>query len=135
MSEEIIVKTVLGFYPDAQAIYLFGSYLTPDELVDSDADIAILFSHNESKLRGSLVMSKCRIELESNLKRTVDLINLRQVNTVFQNEIIQQGRLIYKLNDYVIDEFEMLVMSSYQKLNEERSGILADIFKTRRILG
>jgi uncharacterized protein len=135
MSEEIIVKTVLGFYPDAQAIYLFGSYLTPDELVDSDADIAILFSHNESKLRGSLVMSKGRIELESNLKRTVDLINLRQVNTVFQNEIIQQGRLIYKLNDYVIDEFEMLVMSSYQKLNEERSGILADIFKTRRILG
>jgi hypothetical protein len=56
------------------------------------------------------------------------------VNTVFQNEIIQEGRVIYRQNEYAVDEFEMNVVSFYQKLNEERAGILEDILKTGRIL-
>jgi hypothetical protein len=79
-------------------------------------------------------MSDCRDALENVLKRTVDLINLRTAHTVFQNEIIQQGRIIYQQNERAVDEFEMQVMSSYQKLNEERAGILEDILETGRIL-
>lgn len=134
MNGETIVKTVLRFYPDAEAIYLFGSYLTPDQQQDSDVDIAVLFHHEKARLLESLAMSDCRGELENDLKRTVDLINLRMVNTVFQNEIIQQGRIIHQQNESIVDEFEMQVMSSYQKLNEERAGILEDILETGRIL-
>jgi uncharacterized protein len=79
-------------------------------------------------------MSDCRDALENVLKKTVDLINLRTVNTVFQNEIIQQGRIIYQQNERIVDEFEMQVMSFYQKLNEERAGILEDILASGRIL-
>lgn len=134
MIQDAIVKTVLSFYPDAEAIYLFGSYLTPDEQKDSDVDLAVLLPHDRAKLLKSLAMSECRDALEDALKRTVDLINLRMVNTVFQNEIIQQGRIVYQQNEYTVDEFEMQAMSFYQKLNEERVGILEDIMETGRIL-
>lgn len=134
MNGKTIVKTVLSFYPDVEAIYLFGSYLTPDQQQDSDADIAVLFPHERAKLLTSPAMSDCRDALENVLKRTVDLINVRMANTVFQNEIIQHGRIIYQQNEYAVDEFEMQVMSSYQKLNEERAGILEDILETGRIL-
>jgi len=134
MSSEKIVKTALSFYPDVEAIYLFGSHLTPDQQQDSDVDIAVLFPHEKARLLDNLTMSECRDALEKILKRTVDLINLRMVNTVFQNEIIQQGRIIYQQNERAVDEFEMLVMSFYQKLNEERAGILEDILETGRIL-
>ena len=133
MNCETIVKTVLSYYPDVEAIYLFGTYLTPDQQQDSDADIAVLFPHERARLLRNLVMSDCRDALENVLKRTVDLINLRMVNTVFQNEIIQHGRIIYQQNELIVDEFEMQVMSSYQKLNEERAGILEDILETGRI--
>lgn len=134
MNGETIVRTVLGFYPDVEAIYLFGSYLTPDQQQDSDVDIAVLFSHEKAKLLKSLAVSDCRDALETVLKRTVDLVNLRTVNTVFQNEIIQQGRILCQQNERIVDEFEMLAISLYQKLNEERAGILEDILETGRIL-
>lgn len=134
MKNETIVKTVLSCYPDVEAIYLFGTYLTPDQQKDSDADIAVLFPHEKAKLLKNLAMSDCRDALENVLKRTVDLVNMRTVNTVFQNEILQQGRILYQRHDRAVDEFEMQVMSSYQKLNEERAGILEDILETGRIL-
>ena len=134
MNGETIVKTVLSYYPDVEAIYFFGSYLTPDQQQDSDADLALLFPHEKARLLKNLAMGECRDALENVLKRTVDLINLRTANTVFQNEIIQHGRIIYQQNERVVDEFEMLVLSFYQKLNEERAGILEDILGTGRIL-
>jgi len=134
MNGETIVKTVLSYYSDVEAIYLFGSYLTPDQQQASDADLALLFPHEKARLLKNLAMGECRDALENVLKRTVDLINLRTANTVFQNEIIQHGRIIYQQNERVVDEFEMLVLSFYQKLNEERAGILEDILGTGRIL-
>lgn len=119
MDVETIIKTVLGFYPDTEAICLFGSYLTPDEHEESDVDIALLFPRGKARLMGSLSLSECRYKLEDVLNRTVDLINIRMANTVFQYEIIQEGRIIYKQNDYAVDNFEMVVISSHQKLNNE----------------
>lgn len=134
MSEKAIIETVLTFYPDAEAIYLFGTYLTTHERYDSDVDIALLFSLGGAKVVGNLVMSDCMHALENSVKRSVDMVNLRMMNTVFQNEIIQEGRIIYKRSEATVDEFEMQVMSAYQKLNEERAFILEDIFETGRIL-
>ncbi|MBI5638934.1 MAG: nucleotidyltransferase domain-containing protein [Nitrospirae bacterium] len=134
MSKEAIVDTVLSFYPDVEAIYLFGTYLTQDEHKGSDVDIAVLFSPSKAKTLRNLALTECSRLLEDVLKRTVDLINIRLVNTVFQAEIIREGRLIYSQNEYVVDEFEMNVTSAYQKLQEERADILKDIMETGRIL-
>ncbi len=133
-AHETIIKTVLAFYPGTQAIYLFGTYETPGERGNSDVDIAVFFPPEVSRSIGNLALSKCRSSLEDVLEKTVDLVNIGTVNTVLQNEIIQEGRLIYCRDENIVDVFEMQVLSSYQKLNEERAGILEEIFESGRIV-
>jgi hypothetical protein len=79
----------------------------------------------------NLILSEGRFALEEALHREVDLLNARQVSTVMQKEIIG-GRLIYSPDHLAVDEFEMLVLSYYQKLNEERKDILESFRKTKR---
>ncbi len=134
MRNEIIIKTVRFYYPDISALYLFGSYGTEYERTDSDIDIALLLPVLTAKAAGRLSLSKCRSELASLMDRSVDLINLRLVNTVFQHEIIQRGAILFKATDSETDTFEMITMSLYQKLNEERKGIIQDILRTKKVL-
>jgi predicted nucleotidyltransferase len=129
--ETIIVNTILSHYPAVQGVYLFGSYATGENWPESDIDIAVLLPHEQAKLKKNLILSECRFELEKALNRDVDLLNARQASTVFQKEIIS-GLLIYSADQYAVDEFEMLVLSYYQKLNEERQHILESFGRTGR---
>ena len=129
--QEIIVKTVLAHYLAVEGIYRFGSQAENYAMPDSDMDIALLLPHEQAKKEKKLIASKCRFDLEEALHQTVDLLNARQVSTVFQKEIIS-GTLIYCGNQYAVDEFEMLTLSFYQKLNQERAELLKDFYKTGR---
>lgn len=131
-TEHVIIKTILDHYPAAQGIYLFGSYGTEDEWPESDIDIALLLPPEQAKKEKTLILSEARVDLENALHKEVDLLNARQVSTVFQKEIIGGGNLIYCGDRYAVDEFEMLVISCYQKLNEERREILESFRKTGR---
>ncbi|MEI6205495.1 MAG: hypothetical protein WCP20_01800 [Desulfuromonadales bacterium] len=51
-------------------------------------------------------------------------MNARTVSTVFRKEIVVKGRLLYSTNRYAVDELEMLTLSYYQKLNDERAEII-----------
>jgi len=128
-----IITAVLKYYPDVQAVYLFGSYGTDEAWTDSDVDIAVLLPHEKSPKAGSLLMSDLRFELERLLGKGVDLINLRQVPTVLQKEVVMDDRRICQPDEYAADEFEMLTFSYYQKLNEERREILESILADGRI--
>jgi uncharacterized protein len=127
-----LVRTVLGHYPDTQAIYLFGSYGTENEWADSDVDIVLLLPPEQAKAIRMLAMSPLCSDLGSLLEKPVDLINLREVYTVFQKEIISADRRIYTGDAYGADEFEMLVFSFYQKLSQERAEILTEGLRTGR---
>lgn len=130
-SRELIIAIVLEDLPSVQGIYLFGSYGTSDEWFDSDVDIALLIPPDEAREVGQLILSDLQLKLAKALGRAVDLLNARLVSTVFQKEIIY-GQLIYCGDRYAVDEFEMLTLSFYQKLNEERAEILAEFRKTGR---
>ena len=119
-----IIQAILNHHPDVQAIYLFGSYGTEDERPESDVDIALLLSPGDSKRIMSPLASKLHFELERLLDKDVDLINLRQVSTVLQKEVVAANRCIYQGDKYAEEEFEMLTLSQYQKLNMEREGII-----------
>ena len=119
-----IIQAILHRHPDIQAIYLFGSYRTKDERPESDVDIALLLPPKVSKGIGSPLASELHHELEHLLNKDVDLINLRQVSTVLQKEVIAADRRVYEGDRYAAEEFEMLTLSQYQKLNEERAGII-----------
>lgn len=127
-----IVQTCLTCLPEIQAIYFFGSWGTAEQNKDSDLDLALLLAPQEAKALGNLYASKLHKELESLLKLGIDLINLRETNTVLQKEIIADVRRVYCADAYAADEFEMLTMSYYQKLNDERAAVLQSFYKTKR---
>jgi predicted nucleotidyltransferase len=136
LTEQEKLKAVPGIiienYPDVQAIYLFGSYATEDQWPDSDIDLAMLLPPQKAKSVSLLELNSFSAAISDYMRKQVDLINIRQVSTVFQKEIIATGRILYCAMQYAVDEFEMLVMSYYQKLNEERREILDDFLRTGR---
>lgn len=134
MQHDTITRIVLEYYPNAQGIYLFGSYLTEDEWPDSDIDIALLLPPEEAKKERYFAMSECSIALANTLNKDVDLLNARTVSTVFRKEIISKGRLLYCADQFAVDEFEMLTLSYYQKLNEERADIIASALADGRFI-
>lgn len=127
-----IIEAVLKHYPNVQAIYLFGSYDTEDEWPNSDVDIALLLPPEKVRETTSLMLSPLWFELERLLGKTVDLIDLRQASTVFKKEIIMADRRIYCSDEYAADEFEMLTLSFYQKLNQERNELLMEGLRNGR---
>jgi predicted nucleotidyltransferase len=129
--DDTIIRNVLAYYPNTVGIYRFGSHGTKDEWVDSDIDIALLLPHDEAKRVGNLMLSDLHLRLSAVLGREVDLLNARLVSTVFQKAIIF-GELIYCADRGAVDEFEMLTLSYYQNLNEERAEILESFLKSGR---
>jgi predicted nucleotidyltransferase len=111
---------------------LFGSLATGEAWPDSDADIALLLPFAQARQSGQLLLSPCAVDLADQLNRDVDLLNLRLLSTVFQNQVIASGKLLHAHDESAADEFEMLALSLYQKLNEERAGILEDFRRTKR---
>ena len=134
MQPETITNTVHEYYPDVQGVYLFGSYMTEEEWPESDVDIALLLPPDVAKKKRSIAMSDCSLALANILNKNVDLLNARTVSTVFQKEIITKGRLLYCADRYAVDEFEMLTLSYYQKLNEERADIIASALADGRFI-
>lgn len=129
--KETIIRHTLAYYPSAQAIYLFGSFGTADEWPDSDIDVAVLLPHKEAKAAGPLALSDLHLGLSQALGHDVDLLNARLVATVFQMAIIF-GEVLYCTDRRALDEFEMVTLSQYQRLNEERAEILAAFGHTGR---
>lgn len=126
------VEIIRRDFPSMQAIYLFGSYAQGTPSADSDVDIAVLLPVEIARATGDLRWSDTALALSKHLRRDVDLVNLRLVSTVFQNQIIHTGRLIYSGDERARQEFEMLTLSFYMKLNEERAEIMRQFRETRR---
>ncbi len=132
LNEQKITEIILKEFPSCQAVYLFGSFADYTANDDSDIDIAVLLPHDLAKENKSLTLSDLRHELIDETRREVDLINLRQTTTVLQKEIVFKGRCIFCGNNYAKEEFEMLTLSFYQKLNEERKEILDSLYEKRK---
>jgi len=124
------VRILRAAFPRTVAIYLYGSAVTGelDAAGRSDIDLAVLLPHSEAKKAGSLAMSEVRFQLEEALGRTIDLVNARAVPIVMQKEIVAVGTCLFAADSYQVEVYEMLVLSQYEKLNEERRGILEEFY-------
>jgi len=130
LNTAIIIQLIHSALPDIQAIYLFGSFADGSHHKDSDIDIAVLLPHLSAQQLDYLSFLSLQLDLEQQLQRRVDLINLRQVSTVLQKEVITTGNLLITYKQYASDEFEMLTLSFYQKLNAERKELLDEFWST-----
>ena len=129
-----INDTVVRSFPEIQAVYLFGSRADGNERDESDYDLALLLPPGRRPDTHEKRMRDCAFEIAEISGHDVDMINLRSASTVMQNEIVSSGRLIYEADRGAVDEFEMYALSYYQKLNEERSGIISEIYHSGKIL-
>lgn len=127
-----LVEKILHAFPKAQGIWLFGSMAAGDAAGDSDIDLAILLPPGAPG--PSRADHELRMELAQVAGRDVDLVRLRDLSSVFANEIVSHGRRIWEGDPRAMDEFEMNSLSSWQKLNQERAEILEDILAGGRIL-
>lgn len=132
MDTNAIIEKVLIRFSAVQALYLFGSSVIGGEHPGSDVDIAILLAPEEAVQAGNMGMSDLRFDLEDVLGKTVDLINLRTASTDLRKEIITTGKRIHTGDERGAEEFEVLTISLYQKLNEERGEILDEFRRTGR---
>lgn len=127
----IIKKTIRDYLPDVEGIYLFGSQANGNASKDSDIDLAVLCPHALStENRWDLAQTLAII-----LNKNIDLIDLRQTNTIMQWQIIHTGERIFSKDDSKIAFFETYVLSDYIRLTELRQGIIDDIKKRGNIYG
>ncbi len=130
--EQQLIQFILSAYPSVQAIYLFGSWGTRHERLESDLDVAVLLPPAQAKKIDFWHWQTLTQQIVKQLSKPVDLINLRRVSTVLQKEIIMADRRIECADEYAADEFEALTLSFYQQLNQERREIVKDFWLTGR---
>ena len=102
-------------------IYLFGSFAKKRQNDESDIDIAFLCE----KKTDLSVLYNLQLTLGLLAKRDVDLIDMQDIDIPFKVEIISSHCPIYSFDEDFRLEFEMNLLSRYQKLNEEREVIFS----------
>jgi predicted nucleotidyltransferase len=114
---------VLRVLPEAQAVYLFGSFGGPYEHPASDIDLAVLMSEPLEPVR----RWELQEQLASVLGRDVDLVDLRDASTVLRMQVVDGGRVLFDGVPSERELFEAHTLSDYADLQWRRRGILEDI--------
>ncbi|MCH7226435.1 nucleotidyltransferase domain-containing protein [Haloferula sp. A504] len=103
------------------AVYLFGSYGTDRQHPGSDLDLAILTSTPLDPVE----LFELGNHLAERLHLEVDLVDLDRASTVMRKEVLRTGERLQAADLSAARQFEMLALSDYARLNEERAEILA----------
>lgn len=109
--------------PGLLVVYRFGSQSQGTARPGSDVDLAVLA---QNRLVPTMLVG-LRQDLAIILNREVDLIDIRAASTVMQMQVLSTGECLFSGDDRARELFEMIVYSSYARLNEERAGILDDV--------
>ncbi len=121
--KEPLIKRLIGKLPDLEAIYLFGSRAEGVEKKGSDWDFAFL----SRKGLNPKELWDIKSQLEADYNEDIDILDLYQIDTVTQIEVIKGGSVIWKAENFNPLVFESVVISMFQKLNEERAEILKQV--------
>lgn len=112
-------------------IIVFGSIVTNKSHAQSDIDIALISDTKHS----SMEIYSAAQDLANLIKRDVDLINLTEVSPVMQAQIITKGKIIFDENPRFRQEFFILALKKYARLNEEREVVINKIKERGRVYG
>ena len=114
-----IIRALAPFEP--AVIYIFGSFGGPAQHPDSDIDIAFLPSLPVDPLDCFHISN----DLANQLEHSIDLVDLKRASTVLAKEVLVTGNSLFTGNPTAQQEFEMLVLADYARLNEERQVVLS----------
>jgi predicted nucleotidyltransferase len=115
----LLIAALKAFKP--AVVYLFGSFGTPSQHQGSDMDIAFL----PTLAADPVDCFRIAGQLAGQFGRQVDLVNLAHASTVFSKEVLRTGIPIDIGSPPLQQQFEMLTLADYARLNEERQAVLA----------
>lgn len=124
-----ILEILRDAVPELLAVYQFGSTVGGTEHTESDLDLAFLASSPLPNLDRWTLQE----DLAAELRRDIDLIDLRAASTVMQAQVVDRGTVLFEADRTARQQFEMNVCSAYALLNEERAGILEDVQARGRV--
>ncbi|MCB1882980.1 MAG: nucleotidyltransferase domain-containing protein [Geminicoccaceae bacterium] len=110
--------------PGLMAVYHFGSTADGTAWPSSDVDLAVM---GEGLVDGPALWN-LRPELERVFGRDVDLLDLRRVSSVMQNQVLL-GRRLWCRDPAAVDWQETAMLGMYRDLRELRVPILAELLK------
>lgn len=112
-------------------ILLFGSFVKGTNRIDSDIDLAFFSKKQLSSYERFLLAS----ELAEIAGREVDLVDLKQIDTVFTMQIFSQGIPIYIQDENEFTRQKMRAYSMYATLSEQRAGVIESIKERGSVFG
>ncbi len=125
-----VVSAVLGRFPNAMAVYAFGSQIQGTAGAQSDLDLAVL----APGYADPLALWDAATSLADVVGCPVDLLDLRAASTVMQYQVITTGQCLWSIG-LPTGLFETYVLSEKTSLDEARAPLLADIQRTGKIHG
>ena len=131
MNDRQLSELLLREIPDLLVAYRFGSTVTGATHAGSDVDLAVLAPRPLEGERRFEIAGK----LEAELRRGVDLVDLRAAPTVLRMQVMTTGTVIVVQDERARTEFENLTFSQYVRLNEERRAIVEQVLRERSVHG
>jgi predicted nucleotidyltransferase len=130
-TDPTIARVLRADIPGLQAAYRFGSTVSGETHAASDVDVAFIAAD-------PITVERCwevAGDLAAELARNVDLVDLRRASTVMRMQVLRNAVTIVDDDPTALAWFEMLSLSDYARLNEERRGILEDVKERGRVYG
>lgn len=125
------IQQILGERLQPAFVLVFGSYAKGTVREDSDLDLAyysdIQLTNYERFLLAGDLAAVCNIE--------VDLVDIRQIDTVFAAQIFSTGELLECADENIFTRERMKALSMYAALNEQRAEVLRAIEERGTIYG
>ncbi|RUL54048.1 type VII toxin-antitoxin system MntA family adenylyltransferase antitoxin [Lysinibacillus antri] len=112
-------------------ILLFGSFAKGNVREDSDVDLAYFSEKQLSSYERFMLAA----DLAAVASREVDLVDIKQIDTVFTMQIFTQGVPIYIKNKNEFTRQKMRAYSMYTTLNEQRAPIIEAIKERGSVFG
>ena len=128
--KEIIINQLTKLIPNIKAIYIFGSQADNTASAQSDVDIAFLSDEQLDKVK----IWEISNEIAFLLKKDVDLIDIKDTNTIFKVQILSTADRIYCTDIQNVEAYESLAYSFYVRFKEERKEIEKQILKDKKVL-
>jgi len=129
-SNGVVVMALREAFPNALAIYAFGSRVQGMANADSDLDLAMLVAGYADPLH---LWTQANALAEV-LGCAVDVLDLRAASTVMQHQVLTGGRRLWA-RELEAGLFESYVLSEKLALDVARAGLLADILKEGAVYG
>ncbi len=129
MKNNLVDKIILEL--DPAFILLFGSFAKGTIHAESDIDLAY-FSDKQLSSYERFIFAA---ELAELAMREVDLVDIKQIDTVFTMQIFEQGIPIYIQDENELTRQIMRAYSMYATLSEQRAPIIDAIKERGSVFG